>query len=564
MTDPQHEEMTSRYVPGDWMLLAGQRSWLLLDQPTDDWTVPSCWPLVRDGADMDDILEAVLAGGLRSIAGFVLVGGSGGDGRVVVRGRATVDITNADGCVRSIAARNSQTWVDEVFQGDPAADIFVHTPQSTDGPELPLVSGIARACRVRIGGQLHPADSESVAEPVRATPLPAMAPQTINPPEISSPTLVLEVNKDLAAEPPVEAEPMEPPEAVASEPLNYDEMFQFSTRRSKLEPATKENLAQNATGSAQEDASVPIDAAAPSEDDQVSGPRTIDTAQWHTENSRPWKRLAPPSEEISVAPAPGEQPAVVDEKPAPAVPPDPIRSPVPAAPPDLIDSVPFVITMPKAPAPVASSPAPTLQQNAGPAAPGQIPPFFPVGPRPPAHVHAGLPPGTGASDDETATRSRAQIFASGGPTVLAVKCPANHLTSSVDVLCRVCQQPIPPQSPFEVPLPTLGVLRLSTGEVVTLDRGVVLGRSPSSNAEKDRPHLIKLASPSLDISRTHVSITIDGWHVLACDLGSVNGTVITRPDTAPERLRPHEAQVITPGTLVTLADELTIRFEATP
>jgi pSer/pThr/pTyr-binding forkhead associated (FHA) protein len=111
------------------------------------------------------------------------------------------------------------------------------------------------------------------------------------------------------------------------------------------------------------------------------------------------------------------------------------------------------------------------------------------------------------------------------------------------------------------------VLRLATGDVVSLDRGVLLGRSPKVNAAlpaAERPHLVRVSSPENDISRNHVEVVLDGWHVLVRDLGSTNGTTVALPGQVPVRLRPSDQQVIEPGTIVTMADEASFTFEVGP
>lgn len=143
-------------------------------------------------------------------------------------------------------------------------------------------------------------------------------------------------------------------------------------------------------------------------------------------------------------------------------------------------------------------------------------------------------------------------------------CPAGHPNPPHLSSCRLCQQHIPPQQPVHVPRPPLGVLRLSTGDVVTLDRGVVLGRSPQLRPDLppgSRPHVLRLPSPQNDISRTHAEVVLEGWHVMVRDLGSTNGTTVTLPGYEPARLRPTDQPVLEPGTVVTLADEITMTFE---
>jgi hypothetical protein len=154
--------------------------------------------------------------------------------------------------------------------------------------------------------------------------------------------------------------------------------------------------------------------------------------------------------------------------------------------------------------------------------------------------------------------------AEGGPLVLSVLCPAGHASSPHSSHCRVCQREIPAQQPFMTPRPSLGILRLSTGDVVSLDRGVLFGRQPMVNDDikvSDRPHVVRLASPDKDISRNHVEVILDGWHVLVRDLGSVNGTTVALPGEPAVRLRPSDQQGIEPGTVVGIADTVTFSYE---
>jgi FHA domain len=147
-------------------------------------------------------------------------------------------------------------------------------------------------------------------------------------------------------------------------------------------------------------------------------------------------------------------------------------------------------------------------------------------------------------------------------TVLAVGCPQGHLTSPSLPSCRVCHQRVAPQEPRRVPRPALGGLRLPTGEVVPLDRGVVLGRKPAPlEGTADWPHLVHLPSDHTFVSRMHLHIELDGWQVLARDLDSRGGTVLTMPGREPERMRSGETYVLEPGALLDLAEVYEVRFE---
>jgi len=153
----------------------------------------------------------------------------------------------------------------------------------------------------------------------------------------------------------------------------------------------------------------------------------------------------------------------------------------------------------------------------------------------------------------------------GGPLVHAVRCPANHPNPAHATLCRICATPIADQVPVTGPRPVLGCLRFSTGDAVVLDRGVLMGRGPTEGRQAggERPHLVKLPSPDHEISRNHVEVRLDGWHVLVVDLNSTNGTLVIRPGLPPERLRPEEPTMIEPGCTVALSDEITFTYEAT-
>lgn len=150
-------------------------------------------------------------------------------------------------------------------------------------------------------------------------------------------------------------------------------------------------------------------------------------------------------------------------------------------------------------------------------------------------------------------------------TVLALACPSGHPTPADSSVCRVCRRPIAPQEPRRVPRPTLGGLRLPTGEVVPLDRGVVLGRKPAPLEHgTDWPHLVHLPADHTFVSRMHLHIELDGWNVLARDLDSRGGTMLTMPGREPQRMRAGEAYILEPGCRLDLAEVYEVRFEVGP
>ncbi len=118
-----------------------------------------------------------------------------------------------------------------------------------------------------------------------------------------------------------------------------------------------------------------------------------------------------------------------------------------------------------------------------------------------------------------------------------------------------------PLAPPRPPAP--GRLLLSTGQVLLLDRTVVIGRRPRSTrvTGTDLPHLVAVDSPQQDISRSHVELRVEGDAIVATDLHTTNGTTLHRAGMEPMRLHPGEATVVVPGDVIDLGDEITVLIE---
>lgn len=218
------------------------------------------------------------------------------------------------------------------------------------------------------------------------------------------------------------------------------------------------------------------------------------------------------------------------------------------------------------PAPSLRPPlSPTQQTPTPPAAPAPAPAATPAQAATPAPHQTPVPQSIAAlPDDAELTVDRSALLQGTGPTVMAVLCPAGHASPPHADRCRSCGSAVPPQEAFAMPRPPLGVLRLSTGDVVTLDRNVLLGRAPKPAhglAPDAQPHVVKVPSPERDVSRNHVEVLVDGWHVLLRDLGTTNGTTVALPGEAPVRLRAHDEQSLEPGSVVSMADEVSFTFE---
>lgn len=107
-------------------------------------------------------------------------------------------------------------------------------------------------------------------------------------------------------------------------------------------------------------------------------------------------------------------------------------------------------------------------------------------------------------------------------------------------------------------------LLMSTGLVVSLNRPVLIGRSPQVTRVpgNEIPRLITVASPNQDISRTHCEVRMDGDDVVVTDLRSTNGVLLLRQGAGAQRLHPGEPTVVEPGVVVDLGEGVTFLVEA--
>lgn len=192
----------------------------------------------------------------------------------------------------------------------------------------------------------------------------------------------------------------------------------------------------------------------------------------------------------------------------------------------------------------------------------------------PEPVPAPASPSADDGDDDDAghtisigelRRKRAQA-AGGAPEtgkVQALRCPGGHDNPPTAVRCRVCDAEITDRSVHFVRRPLVARLRFSTGAVVDLDKGQLVGRKPTTDvgSGSEPPGLVTVPSPDGSISRVHVAVHVEGWDVLVEDQGSTNGTVVVLPDKEPERLREHDPRLVVPGTEVRIADTVTFSVE---
>lgn len=505
-----------RYVPGRATALASTSVGVLLGADAEHPAVDGLLEALDEGAGVDDVLDVLLRGGLRGLPDFACAQVTDAGVRVVVRGGFTA-VPEAGDPIRAV----SGPWADAVV---PGASVVLRGPDAAAGRRMPFHGGVVLAAELVVAA--------TDARAVRGLPAVAAAPAVAPVSEVPQ-RAVPEVPHVLPEElPPVP----EVPEA-AQPPAPVPTLDAAPTADTPTPAVDSVTLAPDWT---------PVDEV---------GEQLLD---FDFLFAAPSAAQAPASDE-----PPAEEPPA--EEPIPA---DPIvADPAMTSPAVVTAHLPFLAPG-EAPAsgglieclPWERPPAASLPPHTSPPAQASSPETTPP---------AAALPVPGVSEDlgsRTINRSQLLRAAVAPQTVLAARCPHGHLSPAFAAGCRVCRTPIPPQQHFETPRPTLGVLRLSTGATVTLDRGAILGRNPRVPADHQgaQPNLVKVVDPGRDLSGQHLEVALDFWNVVVRDLGSTNGTEVVLPGEMPVSLAPNQPMILEPGSKVVMAGTVSFVFEATP
>ena len=112
------------------------------------------------------------------------------------------------------------------------------------------------------------------------------------------------------------------------------------------------------------------------------------------------------------------------------------------------------------------------------------------------------------------------------------------------------------------PEPQFYGFRIGSSQIVLLDAIAYIGRKPSMpRVVRDGiPRLVRVQSPTQEVSSTHLELRQVGSTVVAHDLNSTNGTRLGVPGHAVRTLRPGESVVVTIGTLIDIGDRNVIEI----
>lgn len=464
---------------------------------------------------------------------------------------------------------------DPAAEAVPAAEMVPSPEPTADGAPAP---------------QPAPSSAPESASESASSPAPAPAPAPASQPQpspVSAPTpapVPSPVSTPTPAEPPGASEPSPTPEPPAT-PGAYDDLFGETVFRSVADAAVRPRAEDDEPSAAEEPASTvtaPPESSRTAEPDAPSAltppePVTADAASsaiggdfidWVPGVGRAAPEIADTAARRAAA-APGAVPSI-PSPPAPAWGQGTAPGPVPAP--------------AQTPGPRTAAPSPAAQQGPpaaqGPSAAWSSPaaqgpsaargsstaqaPSRASGPPPMPSPPSAPGPEPAAGPRPFSPARPAERGAAATAEVVGQLCPSGHANPPERSSCR-CGAPLDGRT-RSVTRPVLGRVAISTGGEILLDRTAVIGRRPRASrvSGHDVPQLVTVPSPQQDISRSHVELRLEGWLVIATDLGTTNGTTVHRAGQEPLRMRPREGVVLHDGDRIDLGDGVVLTLRGLP
>lgn len=201
------DQLAWSFRGGDWLGVFGANTAVVLP-PSEKSQAAVLWELVDGGAGFEQILDVLLASGLRAVPDFVLVSRKGDSTRVLLRGAISAHFATADGVVH-LDGSGDLTWVERTLNGVTRMRIDVADDDSSD--ELVVAAGL-----VRISSAEQPPSTDVIMTPgplTEPTPAPEPLPMEVEMPELDDATRIGGVDPATlgAPLPRLEGQPPAPP-----------------------------------------------------------------------------------------------------------------------------------------------------------------------------------------------------------------------------------------------------------------------------------------------------------------------------------------------------------------
>ncbi|MGP5522634.1 FHA domain-containing protein [Glutamicibacter arilaitensis] len=598
-----------RYLPGDWYALVNDEHIVLLPANTSAEQINGLWTKLAGTTTVEALLSELLSMYQMNIAAlpnFALASRDSAP-HLVLRGALEFAAQSAAG-VEEISGAGVATWTERKLGEATSWTLRTGSANLEVAFALPIGSGIVRVSSLswgtangsKAGGPADAASTESDAEPEKPT---VATPKTAEP---AKPAAAPAIAK--TAEPAKDPAPAVKPAAVAPAP---------TAKPAAVAPAAKPAEPAKAPAPAAKPAAV-APAAKPAEPAKAPAPAAKPAAV--APAAKPAAAPAPAAKPAAAAPAakpaakPVVAPATTAAKPAEAP-----KAPAPATAPEKKAEAPKSASdvLARAAKAAEAANAPSYNEDseitqdprqyeqeayseefslAGQllGARGAAETEYAtndgddletiIKPRP-AAVAAAYPVES-ADDEHTIIRgssvpktdTSSSLDAKDGTEnsvslnefILARSCSKQHPNPPTSSTCRECGERLSGQAQ-QVRKPSMGRMIVSDHGGARefaheLNRSVILGRQPNAAALKSdkEPRLLQVESPSGDISRSHLCVRVEGWHVQLVDLGATNSTVLLREGQRPRRLSRHQEIMLINGDVADLGDGVSIRFEDLP
>ncbi|MBO0981410.1 FHA domain-containing protein [Microbacterium sp. SD291] len=503
--------MQTTYRPGQWYLIVIPGALVALPPDVPGDVIAQLWerlPMAKTLATVVDVLTTQAGGSFTELPPFAAAVAEGSDVRIALRGGVAARVSTTGDEAKELSGAEVTTWSERFVAGASRVEITVEQTETASG--LPVQGGIVRAAAVI--ADLEPSD----AEPLTAAPGPV---------------------------PVVESEAAGVSAAVLAG-AKAPQLATFGAAAGAAAgslPGASSSEAETPEAEAPEAEAPEVEAPAAADGGDAPAAEGADATETATESIPAITADEPPADEPAAdEPAadepPADEPAVVEPVPAPDAADADDATPEPAeAKADDSALLPSEVTLAPSDEDFDQLWGETVHTASSPAAAAPL--------VAPAAAPAAL---GGEGDHDGATISAAELRA-----------------------LRRQGQPAESEAPTQViPVAAAGAgrIQVSTGQVVALDRTVIIGRRPRSTRASgaNMPHLVAVDSPQQDISRSHLEIRPEGDTVVVIDLHTTNGSTLLRPGADPVRLHPGEQTLVLSGDVVDLGDGVTVAFEDLP
>ncbi len=504
----------ARWFPGDELTFVWDGGILMLDVPWDGAGLPAAIDRVWAGLAGDltlsgvlQLLTDVLNASLLSLPDFAVALYDGAAGQFAARGRFVVEVGRRDGPV-SVVGVGVTTWSERAVDGIVSVTVGLSTEACEAG--LPLREGVVKASRVSWGTSNAPIPELDDTPPAVIEASPAV---------LETPAV------DIVVTPTVAPDDVSGGVTITGSPDADEELVLHVPAPSEASVATVVSSARDG------------EAETSSADASAVGEPIDDVAPPHSRYAAMWgDTVAHSIEEAAVR--------IEDEPVKVAAPPVLITAPGPQ------DHAPMG-SVPAADGPVLISGVPGRTGSA-PALTRSTPEAW--------MDHDGE---TVVGFSLTAAAPTAPQQAVDPEKVLALVCLSGHANRPHRTQCRDCGANLSGAITEMVTRPPLGLIRSTTGELLSLTGPVLIGRSPRASRFQGTvsPQLLSLPYPH--ISSTHLEIRLEGWNVFAVDLNSMNGAYLRRRDEPPVRIT-HAPLMLADGDVIDFGHGVSVNFEGMP